>query len=91
MPAVAGVTHSRMHKLKIICSHPARIGESRLDDSSGRKRAAHDRLDDLSHSSDGACAAGHDCERIARGIGCQSCQEPWQVAAGWEPFPEQER
>ena len=80
-----------MHKLKIICDDLARIGKSRLDASSGRQRAAHDRLDDLSRSTDGAGAAGHDCEQIARGIGCQSCQEPWQVAAGLEPFQEQER
>ena len=91
MPRVAGVTHNRMHKLKIMCSHPVRIGESRLDTSSGRQRAAHGHLDDLSRSDDGAGAAGHDCEQIARGIGCQSCQELWQVAAGWEPFPGHER
>ena len=68
-----------------------RVGKSRLDASSGRQRAAHDRLDNLSRSTDGAGAAGHDCEQIACGIGCQSCLEPWQVAAGWEPFPGQEQ
>ena len=62
-----------------------------LDASSGRQRAAHDRFDDLSRSTNGAGAAGYDCEQIAHSIGCQSCQEPWQVAAGLEPFPGQER
>ena len=55
-----------------------------LDASSGRQRSAHDCFDDLSRSTDGAGAAGYDCEQIARSIGCQSCQEPWQVAAGWD-------
>ena len=55
-----------------------------LDASSGRQRSAHDRFDDLSRSTDGAGAAGYDCEQIARSIGCQSCQEPWQVTAGWD-------
>ena len=52
--------------------------------SSGRQRSAHDCFDDLSRSTDGAGAAGYDCEQIARSIGCQSCQELWQVAAGWD-------
>ena len=76
------VTHSRTHKLKIPWAHPARFGDSRLDPSTHRKRAADDRLDGPSRSANGAGATGHDCEQIAHGIGCQSGQEPWQVAAG---------
>ena len=90
-PESHGVTHSRTRKLTMFCAYEAPYGDRRLGDPTDRQRAANDHLDGLKRSADGAGAAEHNCEQIARGNGCQSGQELWQVAAGCVPFPGQAR